>query len=63
MNCTGCPALHYPLSSGVCAMGYRTATTTKDGYRVRHPLETCHRPSSDGEVADRIEEIARERSE
>lgn len=43
-------------------MGYRTATTAKDGYRVRHPLETCHRPSSDGEVADRIEVIARERA-
>ena len=44
-------------------MGYRTATTAKDGYRVRHPLETCHRPPSDGEVADRIEAIARERAE
>lgn len=43
-------------------MGYRTATTAKEGYRVRHPLETCSRPSSDGEVANRIEEIARERA-
>ena len=44
-------------------MGFRTATVAKDGYKVRHPLETCHRPASDGEVADRMEVLARERSE
>jgi len=63
MNCTACPALRYPITSGVCAMGFRTATVAKDGYKVRHPLESCHRPSSDGEVADRMEIIARERAE
>jgi hypothetical protein len=61
MNCTACPALRYPITSGVCAMGFRTATTAKDGYRVRHPLETCKRPASDGDMANYMEIIAKDK--
>lgn len=60
-NCTACPALRLPMRGACCALGIRTATTAKDGYRTRHPLETCARPKTDAEVAERITIINRER--
>ena len=63
MSCTACPALRLPMRGACCALGVRTATIEKDGYRTRHPLETCVKPRTDGEVAERLSLIAVERTE
>lgn len=63
MNCTACPALRLPMRGAYCALGVRTGTTEKDGYRTRHPLETCVKPRADGEVAVRLSLITAERAE
>jgi len=60
MNCTGCIALRNPIKNGYCCAGIRTGVEKKQGRLVRHPLETCHRPKTDAELAERIEIIARE---
>ena len=61
MTCTGCPALRYPVQSGMCALGVRTGTTINHGLRVRHPLSTCQQPRTDAELTERMGIIARER--
>lgn len=55
MTCTGCPALHYPLSGGRCVAGVQTAVNVSGGRRIRHPLTTCQRPRSDAELTQMIE--------
>jgi len=62
-NCTGCPALLFPLSGGVCIAGIRTGTSVQGGVRIRHPLTTCKKPRTSGELANRIELLNIEKRE
>jgi len=62
-NCTGCHALLFPLSGGVCIAGIRTGTTVQNGRRIRHPMTTCSKPRTSGELANRIELLEIERRE
>lgn len=63
MNCTGCPALQFPLSGGACVAGVRTGTAITNGRRTRHPLSTCKRPRNSAELAERIEAFEIEKKE